>query len=100
MGNSPSRATIRVMISHFEEQYGHDAVERFVKMVREGRTLKEIGDMFGVSRQRALQWREAFGDFRVVVEYQLHPIVEGTIKPVGGQLRLTMNTNPVDNEEE
>ena len=87
------------MLTHFEEQYGYDAVERFVKMVREGRTLKEIGDMFGVSRQRALQWREAFGDYKEVVSYELHPIVESSIPQSGGQLRLTMDS-PVDNEEE
>lgn len=41
----------------FKEKYGEDSIELFKKMVQEKRTLQEIGDYFGFTREYARQVR-------------------------------------------
>lgn len=41
----------------FKEKYGANSIELFKKMVQERRTLQEIGDYFGFTREYARQVR-------------------------------------------
>lgn len=89
-------ATIRSMMVNFEDTYGADGLPRLIRMIREGRTLKSIATTFGVTRQRILQWREAFGEHSVTVRYVLHDAV---VQEIGDSFQpLQLTKREVDDE--
>ena len=48
-------------------------------MVRNGVSLQDIGTQFNVSRERARQWRDAFGEFEQTIHYTLQKDVKARI---------------------
>ena len=60
--------------NYFINERGEEAMRKLLAAFEEGKTLKDIGDMFGVSYERARQWRKAF--LVKLTVYQFHPEVK------------------------
>jgi len=62
------------MMRNFIGKYGMARFRMLIELLGKGTNNRVIGDMFGVSRERVRQWKNAFGtEVRV---YQVHPDVQ------------------------
>ena len=51
----------RKMLNNFIDNYGVETLKWMIGEFHEGTTLQQIAQELGVTRQRVMQWRDAFG---------------------------------------
>ena len=67
---SPTERTAR----NFVKRRGMAAFRRLITLFRAGVPLSHVGKEFGVSRERARQWRNTFGE--TLTFYRIYPPIE------------------------
>ena len=64
-------------IDNFIKKYGRAQFKLLIKMFLQGDNNQQIGDYFGVTRERVRHWKNNFGITQVV--YRLKPDVQNII---------------------
>ena len=68
----------RKMLNNFVDNYGVETLKWMIGEFQEGTTLQQIAQELGVTRQRVMQWRDAFG--RRITHFKVHPRIEEIAK--------------------
>jgi hypothetical protein len=73
----PSSFAVARMARHFVKTYGKQRLKEMIADFSASRSIGEIGEYLGVSRERVNQWRHAFGN--PVDVYVVHPDIKALL---------------------